>query len=346
MHDVESRVFALSPKPVPHIIKHEEASVFRTLSWIAPASCDLGGPSAFRVFSDLANWADALHFHYPWPFADLLNLLPAARKPKVLTYHSDIIRQKVLSALYTPLMRLTLRSMDAIVATSPTYAQSSNVIQSHIQKEKLRIIPLGIADITNSLPKLSDTSGIVRKLGLGNTPFVLALGALRYYKGLHTLLEATKETNGRIVIAGDGPEAHNLHSQANAIGATNVIFAGRVSDPEKHDLIRNCRAFVFPSHLRSEAFGMVLLEAAMHSKPLICCDIGSGMSYVNQNNVTGLLLPPNSPRELAKAINTLLFNDELSKKLGTAARERFLSLFSAKALGESYRNLYAEVLKR
>lgn len=343
---VESRVFALSPDPTPAVIERTEAQIVRAYSWAAPASCDLGGLSALHTFIDTAAWADVLHFHFPWPFADLLNLLPVARKPKLMTYHSDIIRQRVLSLFYSPLMRYTLRSMDAVVVTSPHYAQSSQTIERHVSKEKLKVVPLGIADITSLLPEQNDSSGIKDRLGLDESPFVLALGALRYYKGLHTLIQAANQIQGNIVIAGDGPEAPRLHSLAGEFGVSNVFFAGRVNESEKHDLLRSCRAFVFPSHLRSEAFGMVLLEAAMHGKPLVCCDIGSGMSYVNQNEVTGFLVPPESPAKFAEATNRFLHDPLLAQRMGVAARVRFLSLFSAESLGDNYSKLYKEIARQ
>ncbi|WP_350493493.1 glycosyltransferase [Pseudomonas subflava] len=340
---VESRVFTLSPSPTPSIILREEGRVTRAKSWIAPASCDLGGFSAFRAFSQEAEWADVLHFHFPWPFADVLNLLPAARKPKILTYHSDIVRQKFLSSLYSPLMRITMRSMDAVVATSPAYAQTSIPIQRYVPADKLRIIPLGIADIAHIRPE--DTSHIIDRLGLSNSPYVLALGVLRYYKGLHTLISAAKKIRGKIVIAGGGPESEKLRAQMIALNAENVIFAGRVDEKEKHELLRQCSSLVLPSHLRSEAFGMVLLEAAMYGRPLVCCDIGSGMSYVNQDGITGFLVPPESPEELASAINQLLDKPIQARKMGQNARERFLSLFSEEPLGKNYQALYSDLAR-
>lgn len=285
-----------------------------------------------------------LHFHFPWPFADLLNLLPAARKPKILTYHSDIVRQKFLSMLYSPLMRATMQSMDAVVATSPNYAQTSAPIQRYVPKDKLKIIPLGIADVAQARP--DSTSQIISRLGLSQSPYVLALGVLRYYKGLHTLISAARKIQGKVVIAGSGPESEKLKAQAAALNADNVIFAGRVDEQEKHDLLRQCSSLVLPSHLRSEAFGMVLLEAAMYGRPLVCCDIGSGMSYVNQNGVTGVLVPPESPGRLADAINQLLYNPALALQMGQKARERFLALFSGEPLGQKYQALYSDILNK
>ncbi|MCY1272912.1 Alpha-D-kanosaminyltransferase [compost metagenome] len=344
--EVESRVFTLSPSPLPMTVTFEEATVVRARSWCSPASCDLGGLQAVRQFAALAEWADVLHFHYPWPFGDLLNLLPAAQKPKVLTYHSDIVRQRLLGALYTPLMRVTLRSMDAVIATSPTYAESSEPLQRYVSPERLEVIPLGMVDRTPSTDAPAVVTDILKKLDIVSKPFILALGVLRYYKGLHTLIAAANRIKSKIVIAGSGPEEKNLQRQTSQLGVENVIFTGQVSDDEKHDLLSRCEIFVLPSHLRSEAFGMVLLEASMHAKPLVCCDIGSGMTYVNDDGETGLLVSPEMPEALAAAVNRLLDNPALRKKMGAAARERFLSKFSDEALRRSYLRLYSKILNR
>ena len=341
---VESEVFALSPEPEPVLLERPEARVMRARSWWAPASCDLGLAASFERFSEAAQRADILHFHFPWPFADLLNLLPVSRqKRRVMSYHADIIRQRTLGTIYRPLMRHTLSSMDRVVATSPNYAHSSNVIQDMVDASKLRIIPLGIQDRAQLTDAASSHSGILERLGVSPNHFVLSLGVLRYYKGLHTLVQAAMDIDAPVVIAGDGPEADNLKSQAHALGLDNVIFAGRVSDAEKDELLASCRLFAFPSHLRSEAFGMALVEASMYAKPMVTCEIGSGMSYVNQHGQTGLIVQPESPVELANAINHLLQDDSLAGALGRGARQRYEEEFSGHAQGRAWSSLYGEL---
>jgi rhamnosyl/mannosyltransferase len=288
-----------------------------------------------------------LHFHFPWPFADVLNLLPAARnKPKVITYHSDIVRQRLLLALYKPLMHYTLGSMDAVVATSPNYVKSSTTLQKYVSPDRLKVIPLGIEDRVQGSDSKALRTNILDRLKLGDSEFVLTVGVLRYYKGLHTLVRSAPNIKGWIVIAGSGPEQDELARLAGELGAKNVIFAGQVTDDERDDLLQACAVFAFPSHLRSEAFGMALVEASMFSKPMICCEIGSGVSYVNQHNVTGLVIPPENPEELANAANRLLSDKVLATEMGQAARARYVELFSSEALGRNYAQLYCDVLAR
>lgn len=347
---VEPSVMTLSPQRVPGDVLLPEARVWRERSWWAPASCDLGGISAFRLFARLAAEADVLHFHFPWPFADLLNMLGVAHRPRVMTYHSDIVRQRTLSVLYGPLMRRTLNSMDAVVATSPAYIKTSPVLQSVVPPDKVRAIPLGIRDYVtecsaeHSARGIGD--GIRHRLNLPAGRFVLALGVLRYYKGLHTLIEAASQIDCPIVIAGSGPEEGALKALASSRRVSNVIFAGQVSEEEKRDLLAGCALFVLPSQVRSEAFGMVLVEASMFGKPMVCCEIGTGTSFVNVDGETGFVVPPESPSDLANAINRLTGDDGLAGRMGQAARARYERMFSGEAQGRAYSELYREVCER
>jgi glycosyltransferase involved in cell wall biosynthesis len=343
-HGVESRIFVLSPTPQPKSIIYYESNVVRSKSWLAPASCDVGGLDSLSTFRALVDWCDIVNYHFPWPFADVLHILGRVRKPCIVTYHSDIVRQKFIGFLYGPLMRKMLGSVDAVVASSPIYAQSSNVLLNNVDPSRLHIIPLGVSDYCHVDIGLDLERTILEKFNLEGKKFVLSLGALRYYKGLHTLVEATLNISAVVVIAGSGPEEAVLKSQAAKLGLSNIIFTGQITDEEKITLFRHCSVFALPSHLRSEAFGMVLVEASMFGKPLVCCDIKSGPSYINVNEETGLTVPPETPKEFAKAVKILL-NDDLANEYGNAARKRYDEHFSGKSLGAAYVSLYKQVMK-
>ncbi len=339
---IQNTIFTLSPDPVPSVIDRPEAQVVRCRSWASPASCDLGGISAFMQFRRLSREADVVHYLFPWPFADLLHQWACPETPAVLTYISDIVRQRWLGGVYKPLMWTMLNSMRAIVANAPAYAQTSPVLSDASLRERLREIPLGIVE--GSCPRDADDT-VLQRLGLGMTePFLLFVGVLRYYKGLHILVQAAASVRARVVIVGSGPEGEALQEQARQLGVTNVIFAGQVSDEEKVALLKHCRALVLPSHLRSEAYGMVLVEAAMFSKPMISCEIGTGTSYINADGETGIVVPPENPIELAQAMNRLIEEELLAKVYGQAARQRYERLFSGEALGQSYATLFHEVV--
>ena len=338
---VANTIFTLSPQPHPALLLRPEARVVRSRSWMAPASCDIGGVASFKAFERLTREVDVLHYLFPWPFADVLHAVTRPDKPVVLTYISDVVRQRWLGAAYAPLMWHTLRQARVIVANSPTYARTSPVLSHPDIRGKVRIIPLGIEE--SSYPKDGDNA-VFNRLGVeADEPYFLFIGVLRYYKGVQFLVQAAKTLGAKVVIAGSGPEGANLQALAAKEGAGNVVFAGQVSDTEKVALLKRCLALVLPSHLRSEAYGMVLLEASMFGRPLISCEIGTGTSYVNAHEETGFVVEPQSPAALALAMNTLLNDDALSARMGEAARSRYEKLFSGPALGRAYADLFREI---
>lgn len=341
MQGVDNTIFTLSPKPTPQVLLRPEARVVRRRSWVAPASCDLGGIAAFSEFARLARQSDVLHYLFPWPFADVLHAAVRPDSPAVMTYISDVVRQRFLGTAYAPLMWRTLRQMRVIVANAPAYARTSPILSHPEIRGKVRIIPLGIEE--SSYPKEGDEA-IFDRLGVElGEPYFLFIGVLRYYKGAHFLVRAAKQVGTKVIFAGSGPEGESLRALAAEIGADNVVFAGQVSDAEKVALLKRCRALVLPSHLRSEAYGMVLVEAAMFGRPLISCEIGTGTSYVNSHEETGFVVKPELPQELAHAMSLLLEDERLANNMGMAARQRYERLFSGPALGKAYADLFREL---
>jgi rhamnosyl/mannosyltransferase len=339
MYGVRAGVFALAKRPDPAQLDVAEGTLHRAKQIFEIASCDIGGLSSFRLFKKLASEADLIHYHYPWPFADVLNLLVARGKPYVVTYHSDVVRQRFLDLLYAPLRASFLRGAAAIVATSPAYRKSSPFLRD--MPGDVREIPLCLASGFNFPDEQRRADFWREKLGIG---YFLFVGVLRYYKGLDFLIEAAKLTGIPVVIAGEGPEGERLRGLARSVG--NVKFIGRIDDKDKALLLGDCRAIVFPSHLRSEAFGMTLLEGAAKKKPLISTEIGTGTSYVNQNNITGFVVPPGDAGALSEAMKTLFADEVLANRMGEAAFQRYCALFSSSVVGKRYFDLYCEILGR
>lgn len=339
--NVECRIFTLTPNLNKKYIKRPEGVVLRSRSLAAPASCDIGGLDSFKLFATATKWADIIHYHFPWPFADILHKIIRPSAPSVLTYHSDIVRQKFAGLLYSPLMRSMLSDMSVIVATSPDYAKTSRVLTEPIFSKKIQVIPLGINE--RSCSEFGTQILHLKFPFIKTRSYFLFVGVLRYYKGLYELIESAILVRSLIVIAGSGPEESSLHELCLKLNITNVLFTGQVSDEERDFLIANCRALILPSNMRSEAFGMVLIEASMYGRPMITCDIGSGTSYVNLHEVTGYVVTPNSSTELANAMNKLEC-DDVCTKFGLEARSRYECLFSGDALGRAYADLYREVI--
>jgi len=297
--------------------------------------------SAFSRFSELAQQADLIHYHFPWPLMDLVHFATRVNKPSLVTYHSDVVRQKTLLHLYRPLMNAFLGSTDKIVASSPNYLETSDVLQKFASK--VSVIPFGLEQSSYPKPDASDLADWTRKLG---PKFFLFVGVLRYYKGLHILIEAAQGLDYPIVIVGAGPIEDELSLQAQSLGLKNIHFLGHLSELEKAALLTLCYAVVFPSHLRSEAFGISLLEGAMFGKPMISSEIGTGTTFINIADQTGLVVPPSDPAALRVAMQKLWENPELAIEMGRSAQERYQSHFTAEKMVASYVDLYHQLAQQ
>jgi len=294
---------------------------------------------AIRKLARLARDADVIHYHFPWPFMDLAHFLARIKKPSVVTYHSDIVRQKALLKLYGPLKRRFLADVDAIVATSPNYFASSEVLKRY--NGKVHTIPFGLDKSTypQPVPALLDKW----RERLGGERFFLFVGVLRYYKGLHILLDAMVQLDYPVVIVGAGPIEQELRAHAQRLGLTHVRFVGAVDEDDKVALLTLCYAMAFPSHLRSEAFGISLLEGAMYGKPMISSEIGTGTTYINNHGETGLVVPPSDPDAFAAAMRTLWENPDMAAEMGRKAEARYHQLFTAENMARDYVDLYRKL---
>jgi rhamnosyl/mannosyltransferase len=270
---------------------------------------------------------------------DVVHFATAHGKPTVVTYHSDIIRQRTLLKLYRPLKNRFLSSVDRIVATSPNYLESSPVLNRF--RDKVVEITYGLDKSTYPTP--SPEILINWRLTLGEK-FFLFVGMLRYYKGLHILLDALQGIDYPVVILGSGPVEAELKEHAARLKLKNVHFIGALPDVDKVALLQLCYAVVFPSHLRSEAFGLSLLEGAMFGKPMISSEIGTGTSYINVNGETGIVVEPSNPEAFRNAMKTLWDNPNIAAAMGKRAEERYWELFTAEQMAANYAKLYQELL--
>ncbi len=337
---IKSEVLSLTPDRVPRTIEIDGYLAHRARRNLQIASTDFS-TSVFLRFSELAEKADVIHYHYPWPFMDVVHFAVGVKKPTVVTYHSDIIRQKHLLKLYRPLQQRFLASMDRIVATSPNYLSTSRILEKF--SGKVDVIPIGLDKATYPEPTPDRLKYWRDNLG---PKFFLFVGVLRYYKGLHILLEAAQGTDYPVVIVGAGPIEQELKTQAAQLGLRNIHFLGHLPDREKVALLTLCYGVVFPSHLRSEAFGISLLEGAMYGKPMISSEIGTGTTFINIGNDTGLVVPPSDPDALRHALRYLWEHPEEAATMGERAEKRYWQHFTAEQMVESYVDLYGDLVRQ
>jgi len=318
------------------VVDYDEARVHYVPRDIELLSTPMGW-RMLAVFRRLVRDADLVHYHFPYPVADLLDLLVRPGCPTLVTYHSDIVKQKLAMKLYAPLMGRFLGSADRIVATSDNYCRTSPVLQRY--QDKLSVVPLGLEE--QGYPQVEPARLAHWRNQVGEN-FFFFVGALRYYKGLEYLIEAARISGLPVVIAGAGGIEQALHAQA--AGLDNVHFVGRVEEVDKAALFQLCGALAFPSHLRSEAFGISLIEACMYGKPMISAEIGTGTTFVNEADVTGLVVPPADAEQLAMAMRRMQDDPQMMAAMGQAARQRFEQHFTARRMADSYQQLYARLL--
>ncbi len=291
--------------------------------------------------------ADVLHIHQPFPLADLsLVLQPSIWKnfrKIVVSWHSDIVRQKWILAAYRPLLHKFLERVDKIIVATPHHIDSSEFLSNY--RTKCSVIPYGV-DLEwtkNSQSRTALVQSFRERFGV---PLVLFVGRLVYYKGLTYLIEALKEVaDAHLLIVGAGPLHHDLENQIHLLGLQDrVKIIPPVSVDHLHALYEAADVFVLPSTEPSEAFGIVQVEAMVCGKPVITTNIGTGVTYVNQHGITGLTVPPRDPDALGKAINALLHNDELRLSYGRNARIRATSEFTSQAMIDRIWSLYKRIL--
>jgi len=295
-------------------------------------------PMSFNMMRDFPRIVkdfDVVHYHFPWPFSDMLHLMWRIKKPSVVTYHSDVIRQKLLLRVYSPLMHRFLQSVRTIVATSPQYLASSPVLQQY--REKAEVIPLGVDRQSYPVPSAERLAYWRDRFG---DRFFLFVGVMRYYKGLPVLLDAMKGSEYPLILVGHGPCEQALKQQAQRLNLPHVHFLGNISEEDKMALLHLCLAFVFPSTSRSEAFGVSLLEAAMMGKPMISTELGTGTSYVNLHDITGKVVPPDDAQALRTALDYFWHTPEEAVSLGFGAAARHQALFTGQQMIAGYESIY------
>jgi rhamnosyl/mannosyltransferase len=286
---------------------------------------------------------DVLHLHAPNPMGMLAYLL--ARKPRnhrlVITHHSDVVRQAGLRRALHPLFAMTMNRAHCIIASSPNYLETSVELAPY--RDRVRVVPYGIDPAPYQEPNHA-RAGQQLRARFGER-VLLAAGRLIYYKGFETLLEAMTQVEGHLVLIGEGPLGSALRRKARTLGIEGrVTFAGAIHQSEMPGWYRAADAFVLPSIARSEAFGIVQLEAMAAGLPVVNTQLDSGVPFVSIDGQTGLTVAPHDPTGLARAINKLLADRELRECFGRRAKERVNQLFTKARMIDHVRAIYRGVL--
>jgi rhamnosyl/mannosyltransferase len=283
---------------------------------------------------------DIAHLHFPYPVGELSQLFFGKARRVIITYHSDIIKQRGILRFYRPFLQKILRRADRIIATSGTYRESSPFLKN--LKHQCTVVPLGIRLEPYLNPDPAAVAGIRNQYG---APLLLFVGRLRYYKGLQYLIRAMERIPAKLLVAGGGPMQQEWRSLTASLGLEDrILFLGEVEDGMLPALYHAADIFVLPACERSEAFGLVQIEAMASGTPVICTELGTGTSFVNRHAETGMVVEPKNPAALGDAVLALFHDEELRRTMGRNGKKRAVDLFSLETMTDSVLQIYREVI--
>jgi glycosyltransferase involved in cell wall biosynthesis len=282
--------------------------------------------------------ADIVHLHLPNPGAAIACLASGFQGPIVLTWHSDIVRQRLLRNAFAPIERRLVKKACAIIASSPDYVAYSPVLYEH--RTRCRVIPFGIS--AEKFHK-SDPAAVRRIRERFGGRVLLSIGRMVGYKGYRYLVRAMKKVDAKLLLIGEGPERSRLEADVKRLGIRDrVVFLGSVDDTSPY--YHACDIFVLPSIGRNEAFGIVQLEAMASGKPVVNTHLRSGVPFVSVNGLTGITVPPADSHALARAINVLLDDPERRAAYGMEGAERVRREFGLERMIARTFQLYQQVV--
>ena len=313
---------------------------------LSSAPIALSMPGELRRQARSSTPPDVIHLHQPYPWGDLSWLQAGTDIPTVVSYHSDIVRQKRLLAAYKPFLDRVLDRADLIVTSSPNMIANSPFLSP--RAEKCRVVDYGlhVEDIAEPSAEVFAAAERIRAEH-GGRKIVLFVGRLVYYKGVDVLVRAMAHVDADLVLIGHGPLEGELREIAVAAGiAQRVSFVPPRSDEGLSAYYRAADVFALPSVAPSEAFGLVQIEAHAAGTPVVSTDLPTSVPYANLHNVTGLTVAVGDVLALAASLDRLVTDDALRERLGSQARTRALSQFTIAHMVDGHLSAYSEAIDR
>jgi len=304
---------------------------------IVPGICDL-----FRSLKH--DPVDVIHLHTPNPTMLLAMSVLRPHAPVVITHHSDIVKQRMLYRAFEPFENIVYARAAKIITNSSAYVSGSDRLMQH--RDKVETVPMGLdlePFLNPSEAALRYAASLRAKYG---SPLWLSVGRCVYYKGYDTAIRALRHVPGKLIIVGKGPYKESLMRSASELGVGDrIIWLSYMSQDELVGAYHAATAFWLSSNQRSEAFGLVQVEAMATGCPVINTAIPhSGVSWVSRHGETGLTAGVNAPQEFAAAARQLVDDSELRHRLGESARRRAVGRFEQSVMAARTLDLYRRVV--
>lgn len=318
--------------------KNENAALITLKSWKKLAATMISPEMIFSL-RKYCNRYDIIHVHHPDPMAGLALFLSGFKGKVILHWHSDILKQKFLLKFYKPLQSWLIKRADLIVGTTPVYLKESPYLQK--VQDKVECLPIGINPVEFDSSCVKEIRDKYK-----NKKIIFSLGRLVEYKGYEYLVEAAKYLSDDyvILIGGNGPLKDYLQDKINEEGlSSRVKLLGFVGDEDLHSYYGACDVFCLPSIYKTEAFGIVQIEAMSCGKPVVATNIPeSGVSWVNKDGLSGKNVTPMNAKELAQAIFDITKDEFEYKEFSKGARERYEKLFTREQMISNCLRIYMQ----
>lgn len=287
--------------------------------------------------------AECVVLHEPNPIAGAALWLRNPARRLIVWHHSDLLRPAWAPPTYGRIQRMLYRRADCVIVSSPALAAESALVQC---ARRVAVIPFGIDVEPYRRTDPVRTARVEQLRAASAGPRLLFVGRLVYYKGVDVLIDAARRWPGAVWIVGEGPLERELRARAEALGiADRVTFLGRLADDELQARYQAADVFVLPSVAKTEAFGIVQIEAMAAGLPVVSTRLPTGVPWVNQDGVTGVVVPPADVEALGEAFARLGADPALRRRLGEQAYHRATTAFARDRMVASFRDVVEAVVR-
>lgn len=286
---------------------------------------------------------DLVHLHFPDPMTHIASMAVPSSVPRVITWHADIVRQRLVLPFYRPLLRAAARNAAAIIAPTPRHRDGSPILSQLADQSRIHVVPYGF-DVSPFAEPAARAAELRARFG---GPTIFTLGRHVSYKGFDVLIRAMPRIRADVglVLGGEGPLTDELRRLAVELGVgERVRFVGMVPPELLAAHYQAADVFCLPSVTVAEAFGIVQIEAMAAGKPVVSTKLNTGVDYANQDGVTGFTVTPGDPQELAMRLNQLFDDPALAARMAAAARQRALGVFTLDKMRDETLKVYQKAV--